>query len=144
MFRGFYSLNFHQGSDMNYCGAYSTSRPQPASYNIRKLNLCSKTNIGKTAWKNACQNRPCHWIQQQIGDLFDSCGFLQRCFFFKIVNCLSNLHDRTCCLSRLTLLCFCLEFSLQFRGAARVGWGGDVRGLPCSFFKIKKNCLICG
>ena len=34
------------------CGAYSTSRPAPAFYNIRKLNLCSKTDISKTAWIN--------------------------------------------------------------------------------------------
>ena len=34
------------------CVAYSTSRPPTAFYNIQKLNLCSKTNIKKTAWVN--------------------------------------------------------------------------------------------
>ena len=38
------------------CGAYSTSRPPPAFYNIQKLNLYSKTNISKTAWINSCYN----------------------------------------------------------------------------------------
>ena len=31
------------------CGAYSTLRPLPAFYNIRKLNLSSKTYISRTA-----------------------------------------------------------------------------------------------
>ena len=34
-------------------GAYNTSRPPPAFYNIWKFNLCSKTVISKTAWINA-------------------------------------------------------------------------------------------
>ena len=34
------------------CGAYSTLRPPPAFYNFRKLNLCLKTDISKTAWIN--------------------------------------------------------------------------------------------
>ena len=32
------------------CGDYRTLRPPPAFYNIQKLNLCSKTDISKTAW----------------------------------------------------------------------------------------------
>ena len=36
------------------CGAYSTSRHPSAFYNIQKLNLCSKRDISKTAWTNAC------------------------------------------------------------------------------------------
>ena len=33
--------------------SYSTSRPPPTLYNVQKLNLCSKTDISKTAWINA-------------------------------------------------------------------------------------------
>ena len=35
------------------CGAYSTSRPPLTFCNIQKLNLCSKTDIAKTACLNA-------------------------------------------------------------------------------------------
>ena len=37
-------------------GAFSTLEPSPAFYNIRKLNLRSKTDISKTAWINACSS----------------------------------------------------------------------------------------
>ena len=41
------------------CGDCSTSRPPPALHNIGKLNFCSKTDISKTAWINACMY---YWI----------------------------------------------------------------------------------
>ena len=38
-----------------------TSRPQPAFYyNIQKLDLCSKMDISKTAWINACIEYSCY------------------------------------------------------------------------------------
>ena len=39
--------------------SYSTSRPPPTLYNVQKLNLCSKTDISKTAWINAWCDIPC-------------------------------------------------------------------------------------
>ena len=36
-----------------YCKAYRTLRPSLGFYSMQKLNLCSKTDISKTAWINA-------------------------------------------------------------------------------------------
>ena len=35
------------------CIAYSTLKSVPAFYNIQNFNLCSETDISKTAWVNA-------------------------------------------------------------------------------------------
>ena len=43
------------------CSNYSTLRPSLAFYKIPKLNLCSKTDISKTAWINA-------WLWTKVSD----------------------------------------------------------------------------
>ena len=53
IFRVFISWTLIRGLPWTHCRAYSTSRPPTAFYNIWKLNLCSKTDISKTAWINA-------------------------------------------------------------------------------------------
>ena len=54
IFQGFYPpeapLTYHHET---LSRGYRNSRPQPAFYNIRKLNLCSKTNISKNHGKQS-------------------------------------------------------------------------------------------
>ena len=49
-----------------FCGAYSTLRTSSTFYNIQKLNLTSKTDIGKTAWINPCYEK----IDTQLGGFY--------------------------------------------------------------------------
>ena len=50
-------------------GAFSTSSPPLAFYNFRKLNLCSKTDISKTAWINAWSFP--YWLSFYFVDKFN-------------------------------------------------------------------------
>ena len=57
------------------CRAYSASRPPPAFDNVQKLNLCSKTNISKTAWINTWKYKTASfWNNQEVN--FWLCSYL--------------------------------------------------------------------
>ena len=59
-----------------YCKAYRTLRPSLGFYSMQKLNLCSKTDISKTAWINACQGMLMHPATGRNSHYIDT-GFMQ-------------------------------------------------------------------
>ena len=49
-------MNRHQGSAKNLLQSVQHIETPLSFYNIQKLNLCSKTDINKTTWINACMD----------------------------------------------------------------------------------------